>query len=46
MIKNRLLFGQIFEKFEIQRAFAPGDRAKSFELVKVRSTEIRITQVC
>ena len=46
MIKNRLLFCQIFEKFELQRVYTPGDRAKPFELVKVRSTEVRITQFC
>ena len=31
-----------FEKFELQRAFGLGDRAKPFKLVS--STEVRITQ--
>ena len=34
-----------FELYEfLQRVFAPGDRAKQFELVKVRITRVRITE--
>ena len=45
MLKNRLLLFQFLEKFELQRAFAPGDRAKPFELAKVQITVLRITKL-
>ena len=43
-VQKSFSFCQFFEKFELQRAFAPGDRAKPFKLIKVRITEVQITK--